>query len=324
LEEIKSLYDILDKNKNIVFGLAASDEESERAKDVRAGKGETIIIRGNPASYVDRLDDEFFKSLLTLDAHTSEYTERLRDETELYCILVRAQKYAELHTVTQELLDLILLRRIEHLYYKPSSVIESIEKSLAVAYPKLRTKPEEIENLIIHFCNSLYKTTIDRIRNRALLCHVYHLALRDDFHQAKTILLMSHLQDTIGQSDISTQTLYNRTLVQTGLCAFRAGLFRDAHDMLQEMCSSGKTKELLAQGISNQKERTPEQEKLDRSRQLPYHMHVNLDLLESVYLVSAMLLEIPNMARYRDSRRRIISKSFRRMLEYNDKQIFTG
>jgi translation initiation factor 3 subunit C len=172
----------------------------------------------------------------------------------------------------------------------------------------------------------LYKSPIERIGTRALLCHVYHLSLRDQYSKARDILLMSHLQDNISSCDISTQTLYNRTMVQIGLCSFRLGRFRDAHDILQEICSSSKIKELLAQGVSGTKysERTYEQEKLDRASQLPFHMHVNLDLLECVYLVSAMLLEIPNMAKYRDSKKRVISKSFRRMIEYNEKQTFIG
>lgn len=72
---------------------------------------------------------------------------------------------------------------------------------------------------------------------------------------------------------------------------------------------------------------TPEQERLERQRQLPFHMHINLELLECVYLTCSMLLEIPLLAQTGSSpdvRKKVISKTFRRMLEYTERQVFTG
>lgn len=143
------------------------------------------------------------------------------------------------------------------------------------------------------------------------------------------MLLMSHLQETIGNFNINTQILFNRTLVQVGLCAFRANLVYDSQNTLQEICGSGRQKELLAQGVMIQRysQVTPEQERLERQRQLPFHMHINLELLECVYLTCSMLLEIPLLAQTGSSpdvKKRIISKTYRRLLEFHERQIFTG
>lgn len=185
-------------------------------------------------------------------------------------------------------------------------------------------------NRLIHtLCSYLFNNSEGIIRARAMLCQIYFLALHDEYYKARDMMLTSHLQENIANFDIATQILYNRTLVQVGLCAFRTGLVYDAQNTLQDICGSGRQKELLAQGVMMQRysQVTPEQERLEKQRQLPFHMHINLELLECVYLTCSMLLEIPLLAQIGSSpdiKKRVISKTYRRMLEYHERQIFTG
>ncbi|KAK3827447.1 MAG: eukaryotic translation initiation factor 3 subunit 8 N-terminus-domain-containing protein [Benniella sp.] len=325
---VNLLLTILESNPGYVVKENVPDEDDVE-KDRVPENGETVFIQGSIVAIVDRLDDEFTKSLQNIDPHTTDYVDRLKDEVGLYAVIVRSNAYFQ----KLEQIDAICrttTRRLEHLYFKPDVVIVAVENATTALLPKTIATPIKDSTSLIHdLCVYLYKNANSLQRTRAMLCHIYHHALHNRFFVARDMLLMSHLQETIHQADVTTQILHNRTMVQLGLCAFREGMIKEAHTCLQDISGTGRVKELLAQGLQAQRygSVTPEQEKLERQRQLPFHMHINLELLECVYLTGSMLLEIPAMAAAgsnTDSRKKIISKPFRRMLDYNSRQVFSG
>ncbi|KAF5134804.1 Eukaryotic translation initiation factor 3 subunit C [Metarhizium anisopliae] len=341
-KELSTLLTVLENNKDYVV-VENVEEWDDDEKPPALQPGEKYIkVAGSVVSYVERLDDELVRSLQSIDPHTSEYIERLQDEGALYNIIVRGQLYYEYLRkdpaleIPQDSVNRIVMRRLEHVYFKPAQVIKTFEENCwkaagdkvdSVITP--RSQSSDANNLVIVLCNYLFSNSDGIIRARAMLCQVYFLALHGEYYNARDMMLMSHLQDTIPNFDVLTQILYNRTLVQVGLCAFRKGLVYDAQNTLQEICGSGRQKELLAQGVMMQRysQVSPEQERLEKQRQLPFHMHINLELLECVYLTCSMLLEIPLLAQTGSSpdvKKRVISKTYRRMLEYHERQIFTG
>ncbi|XP_023244983.1 eukaryotic translation initiation factor 3 subunit C-like [Copidosoma floridanum] len=278
-------------------------------------------IHGCALTLVERLDEEFTKLLKECDPHSNEYVERLKDEKMVSATIDKVQEYLERKGTVSELCR-VYLRKIEHLYYKfDPTVLKQKEGELG---PEVVTSVQVMEKL----CKYIYAhDEIDRLRTRAILSHIYHHALHDNWFQARDLILMSHLQETIQHSDPSTQILYNRTIAHLGLCAFRHANIKDAHGCLLDLMMTGKVKELLAQGLlpQRQHERSKEQEKIEKQRQMPFHMHINLELLECVYLVSAMLIEIPYMAAHEfDARRRMISKTFYQQLRSSERQSLVG
>ncbi|KAH7139358.1 eukaryotic translation initiation factor 3 subunit C [Dendryphion nanum] len=341
LGEFEKLLQILEQSKEIIVVENAEEwEDDEKLPTITAG--ETFRIPGSIVSFVERLDDELTRSLQHIDPHTAEYVERLTDETALYTTLVRTLVYAEVLKndpkidFSQDALNRVIMRRLEHVYFKPSQVVTILEANAWKALPTSldsQITPRDISNdtasLVQTLCTYLFQHSEGIIRARAMLCQIYFLALHDHYYKARDMMLMSHLQETISNFDVNTQILFNRALVQVGLCAFRAGLVYEAQTSLQEICGSNRQKELLAQGLQMQRysQISPEQERLERQRQLPFHMHINLELLECVYLTCSMLLEIPLLAQIGSSpdiKKRVISKTYRRLLEYHERQIFTG
>lgn len=114
--EVDKLVSIVaaDSNYSIQEVTDDYDETIERSPASERG---TVRIRGSIISFIDRLDDEFTRSLQNIDPHGTEYVDKLKDEKVLYCTICRAQAFYE-KTKQDEPLGRVIMRRLEHIYSK--------------------------------------------------------------------------------------------------------------------------------------------------------------------------------------------------------------
>lgn len=334
-QDLGKLLDLLeanvDKYQVSELGVTTDDIDIEPVANANGVK----VLFGSITSSIDRLDDEFTKSLQNTDPHSIEYVERLKDETTIYNLIVRGQVYVEAITPKESVhqsqqLARIVLRRLEHVYYKPNQLIKANEEE---AWKHIKndssivTKGASPKDVIDGLSKFLQELNNKIYGKHAILFSIYYYAVNNQYQEAKELFLSSQFYANINSSESSLQVQYNRALVQLGLSAFRSGHIDESHKILNEVVNSQRAKELLGQGFST---KFPNQATVvEKQKLLPFHQHINLELLECVFMTCSLLIEIPTLAaiahNHKDPKRKNQSlKSFKSKLEFHDRQFFTG
>lgn len=123
-KELSTLLQVLGETGEYVVAENAEEwDDDEKPPTLKEGD-KFIKVPGSIVSYVERLDDELVRSLQSIDPHTSEYIERLSDEGALYNIIFRGMLYyervrkEESLSIPQDSVNRIVMRRLEHIYFK--------------------------------------------------------------------------------------------------------------------------------------------------------------------------------------------------------------
>ena len=371
LDDISKLLDVLDDDKSYVVTEIAPSNDDITTPPPADSEGRHLIV-GSIASFVERLADELTSHLLYLDPNSSEYIRLLQDESKLYSLIVRAEAYltrvvpaAKLAEPEGDQLCRIIIKRLEHIYYKPVKLIVLSELNVwnelivdeSTSIPKITVSEptdllsqQQTNKLIDALCSHIYEYSSGApssiYRKRAALVQAYYYAATNQFFEARDILHLTHVQTTIHTSEPGVQVLFNRAIVQLGLAAFRAGLIEETQSILHEVVTSQHTRELLGQGriyFSN-KSNTPNVDASSKGKYVPFHTHINIELIDIAYYIASLLVEVPVMAmqsyqgstpgatNYAGSEahsqsqnlNKNASRSFKRILDYTERQYFQG
>merc|ERR1719320_1859055 len=186
---VDELLDLLEEQGDNITSGEHILEENEQL-DVAPYK-----VRGCFLTAVERLDEEFVKVLKGCDAHSNEYVDRLKDEPKVVAILEKADNLVQKGGSASEICR-VYLKRIEHIYFKFDPEVLDQKKGT------LEAGKETSSDVLDKFCKYIYsKDSTDRLRTRAILCHIYHHAIHDSWYAARDLMLMSHLQDSVHHSD---------------------------------------------------------------------------------------------------------------------------
>jgi len=304
--------------RNVMVGMENQEaRDARRIKQKEAQEAEERknvdfkYIQGNFYAFLYRIHVEYVRSLQNIDAHTTEYIDRLSDESSLVQLCFNASAY---------------YARINKLLFqcKCSLIhLELIYSQFHVQYlnngPRSATPPAcPVDDL----SNILYKHGDPRQKTLGLLYHLYFLAAHNYFDKARDLMLMSHIQDRINESELHTRILFNRAMAQLGFAAFRTGDYTNGLNCLADLHNSTRIKELLGQGVSRTYDRDDQQEKEKKRQQHPYHTHINIDTLESVHLIGGMFAECDNIAT--GNSRKVVSKIFRKFYDYHKQAAFNA
>ncbi len=187
---------------------------------------------------------------------------------------------------------------LDRLHYKSDSLLRLMrEKGNAVTKKEyyleqnMRKKIEDLANLV-------YEHGTDTQKIRAALYQIFHHCLHGRYHEGRDLFLYSRMSQQ-HLHEIKLQIYYNRALAELGLAAFQCGYTESVLECLGDMVATARLRELLAQGVSGRKEKSTKQDQEEAKRLLPYHMHISTDLVEAAYLISAMLTEVPFVAKQR-------------------------
>lgn len=367
-DEVTKLLDILDSNDEFIVTEAALGNEDITTPPPKSSDGKMRIV-GSITSLIERLAEELNSHLLHIDPNSNEYITRLKDEVKLYSLIVRGQVYytkilpkESYGELEGDQLTRLIIRRLDFIYYKPINLIILSELNAwnvidneDAEVSKITSNEANAQNtdeLIDSLCSQVYEYSnhgSGSQRKRAALMQSYYYSTCDQFYRAREILQLTNVQSVIQTSEVSIQVLFNRAVVQLGLSAFRIGQIDEARSILFEVATSNRIREVLGQGNnrstqSNQpiQALTSEGETvtIGGERHVPFHMHINIQLLETVYYITSLLIEIPLMAlscyqgkigdntelwaQLQQSRRNGGSKTFRRVLEYAVRQYFRG
>lgn len=266
-------------------------------------------------SLITNLDSDWFTLIKVADPESVEYSRVLRDELKLLNLLQATINYFT-KSDRQQNTGFLAFKILEHIYFLSDPMLQNVQR-ICPEYPVRAGETDYVSEMTQTIHNRIQDPSIIV---KAALLEAYNHAINDRYLRAQDLLLMYNVADRSSMTDPVVCSYFNRALAALGLCAFRLGRVEDCQTLLEEICNSGRLKDLLNQASIKGYSEMNEKRSL-----VPYHMSMSLESIESAYYVSVMINEASMLAaQLNDPEKKYSSKLFQKLWQFYEKNPLNG
>jgi len=276
---------------------------------------------------LEKFELELYKALQYTDQNSQEYILRIKDEI---TFIVLCSKVLEFYRNFNEnnYLSRIYLLILLHIHYKTEEQIKKMGEKLKndnVKDEYLLILSENPEKFMNDMSALLYSQSEDKSKVKSLLAIIYSFCILNKYSKANILFKKCNSYDMIGVlKDENLKILFNRTLAQLGLCAFRNGNYADSLFYLMPLCQLGtsKLKEYLSQSYNKDMEKSIFFDKEDKKRIIPFIMTINIEEVECTFYLASMIIDLPNILLYKLGKNYgSINLIFKKLMDNFEKQV---
>ena len=286
-----------------------------------ASEGDRKELDTNFVMYIERLNEELKKVLIYIDPAHPDYLERMKDYLKLTSVIHRFETY---YAGKPELARIALLK-LEHIHYIHNSLREKMIQKFSHQPDQTYFKEgDDFTSQVEALCVQVLEVKNKDYDVKAMLMTSFHHSLHGNYVKALEYFKNTELHDNF-VADPQVQVLYNRGLAQLGLCAFANGKIIEAFHALDEIVASMRIRDFLGQSGAATQYKTEQQEREAKRRLLPFHMHMNSSLVEAIYFITAMLIDVPKIpSNDYDPYGQFDSDIFRKLIQFYEKKALIG
>ena len=316
IEKIMEYHNILNQEKT-----------NENARDIELIN---LSIQNDLSVRMEKLENELYKSLQFNTSNNTEYDNCVLNEIKFLKLckkieLFNAKSNNLYHTAK------IYLLVIMHTYYKSPNSVKNLIKKHNLTFEE----DDYIQKIVLNndkdyfkfLCNQTYQALDEENKVKVMLYQIYFLCVRNDYESATRLFYSSNIYELITLfKNESLKVLFNRTLAQLGLCAFKNLDLEEVIKYLTPLCTKGPTKlkEYLSQSYNKDNEKNALFDRGDKMRTIPNIMRINTNDLDTIFHLSSMIYDVPKILLEKIYGKDESNHAFERLFYNFQKQQFNG